>query len=102
MADIHKELEGPSHEQIRKRAHELYVARGGEHGQELQDWQFAEEQLRREHDERVGTKTTTFVPGPGGVAKTESLSDRDFAVPEEERTKVRAAEEIKESSTLPR
>jgi hypothetical protein len=35
----------PSHEQIEKRAYELYLARGGEHGNGLQDWFMAERVL---------------------------------------------------------
>lgn len=100
-----KELEGPTHEQIQKRAHELYLARGGEHGQDRDDWLFAEEQLRREHDERVGIKTTAFVAGPGGVATIDSPFDKDLVVAEEERRQVRGSEKLKkerESSTLPR
>ena len=106
MTDNRREVEQekqkfPTHDEIEKRAHELYLARGGEGGQDLDDWLFAEEQLRRERGERVGTKTTTFVAGPGGVSRTEPI-DRDFAIAEEERTKVRAAEELKEDSTMPR
>lgn len=96
-----KEQKFPTHDEIQERAHKLYLARGGKDGQDIDDWLFAEDQLRREHGKRVGTKTTTFVAGPGGVAKTEP-TDRDFVIAEEERTKVRAAEELKEDSTMPR
>lgn len=57
MSDIHKELE-PTHDQIQKRAYQLYLARGEEHGQDLEDWLFAEEQLQRENGERVSRKQT--------------------------------------------
>ena len=98
MTDNRREEEQkfPTHNEIQKRAHELYLGRGGKDGQDLEDWLLAEEQLRGEHGERVGTKTTIFVAGPGGVAKTDSASDTDFIVAEEERTRVRAAEELKE------
>ncbi len=101
MTNIRREVEQegqkfPTHDEIQKRAHELYLARGAEHGQDIKDWLFAEEQLRKERE--VGTKTN-FVAGPGGVAKTDSTSDRDFIVAEEERTQVRAAEKIKEERT---
>lgn len=110
MSDINRELENnkeerPRHEEIQKLAHELYLARGGEHGQDVQDWHFAEEQLRWGHGERVGTKPTTFVVGPGGVTKTDSASDEEFIIAEQERRQVRATEELKEAGegmTLPR
>jgi hypothetical protein len=37
----------PTHEDIRRRAHELFLARGGEPGKELDDWLRAERQLKR-------------------------------------------------------
>lgn len=36
----------PSEEQVRKRAYELFLARGAAHGADLQDWFTAERQLR--------------------------------------------------------
>lgn len=97
-----QEQKFPTHDEIQKRAHELYLARGGEHGHDTEDWLFAEEQLRGEYGGRVGT---SFVAGPGGVAKTDSTPDRDFIIAEEERAQVRAAEKLKqerEGSTVPR
>ena len=35
----------PSTEEIARRAHELYVQRGGEHGKDVEDWLAAEEEL---------------------------------------------------------
>ena len=35
-----------SHEEIANRAYQLYEARGGEHGHDLQDWFQAERELR--------------------------------------------------------
>lgn len=106
MSGINRELEEhPTHNEIQERAYELYLARGCEDGQDIQDWLFAEEQLRREHGERIGTRTASFVAGPGGVAKTDILSADDLVVAEEERRQVRATEELKterESSTMPR
>jgi len=37
---------GPSPDDIAARAYELYVARGAEHGLDLQDWLQAESELR--------------------------------------------------------
>ncbi len=38
----------PTDEEIRRRAHEIYEARGGAPGQELEDWLLAELQLKGE------------------------------------------------------
>ena len=35
----------PSHEQIAKRAFEIFVARGGQHGRHVDDWMQAEREL---------------------------------------------------------
>ncbi len=35
----------PSHDDIAKRAYELYLERGGEHGHDAQDWAQAESEL---------------------------------------------------------
>lgn len=37
----------PSDFEIRNRAYEIYVARGGEHGHDLEDWLKAESELNR-------------------------------------------------------
>ncbi|MFE8601012.1 DUF2934 domain-containing protein [Archangium violaceum] len=37
---------GPTYEQIARRAYELFVARGGGHGQHEQDWAQAERELK--------------------------------------------------------
>jgi hypothetical protein len=37
----------PTPEQIRQRAHDIYVARGGAEGMALSDWLMAEEELKR-------------------------------------------------------
>ncbi|MDY7228936.1 DUF2934 domain-containing protein [Hyalangium rubrum] len=37
---------GPSHEQIARRAYEIFLARGGVPGNETQDWFQAERELR--------------------------------------------------------
>ena len=35
----------PSAEEIARRAYELYVARGGTHGHDIEDWRQAEQEL---------------------------------------------------------
>ncbi len=37
---------GLNHEQIARRAYEIYLARGGEHGRHEDDWNQAERELR--------------------------------------------------------
>jgi hypothetical protein len=37
---------GPTHEQISKRAYEIFLARGGQHGRQDEDWAQAERELR--------------------------------------------------------
>lgn len=37
----------PTHDDIARRAHQLYEARGGEHGRDLEDWYQAERELRQ-------------------------------------------------------
>lgn len=37
-----------SHEEVEKRAYELYLQRGGEHGRHEEDWLLAEAQLLNE------------------------------------------------------
>jgi hypothetical protein len=39
----------PSREEIERRAYELYLARGGTPGHELEDWLRAEHELLRDH-----------------------------------------------------
>ena len=43
---------GPTAEEIAQRAYEIFVARGGEPGHELDDWLQAESELLREHAAR--------------------------------------------------
>jgi hypothetical protein len=38
----------PSGEEISRRAHELYLQRGGEHGKDVEDWVRAEKELSDE------------------------------------------------------
>jgi hypothetical protein len=44
---IHGPKLPPSVEEVRKRAHEIYVSRGGANGLALNDWLSAEEELKR-------------------------------------------------------
>lgn len=40
------EVHEPTREQIERRAYEIYLARGGEHGSDLADWVMAEQDLK--------------------------------------------------------
>jgi len=43
------ELQLPTEEQIRQRAHEIYLARGGSEGLALHDWLAAEQELKEKY-----------------------------------------------------
>lgn len=42
----HAARSGPTHEQIARRAYEIFLARGGQHGSSEQDWHQAERELK--------------------------------------------------------
>lgn len=52
----------PSREEIVRRAHELYLQRGGEHGKDIEDWVRAEKELS---DEPVAGTAKTRVAQAG-------------------------------------
>jgi hypothetical protein len=56
------------HDAIARRAHELFVERGGEHGSHEDDWLRAEAELR--------TQPTTNAPDPGHSVTSEA-DDKD-------------------------
>lgn len=43
------EMRTPSHDEIARRAYELFLARGRQHGQAKEDWLNAERELRARH-----------------------------------------------------
>ena len=45
----------PAREEIEMRAHEIYVERGGTHGQDVEDWLQAEHELLEKY-EKMGPK----------------------------------------------
>ena len=45
MAKVSLTKQGPTHPQIAHRAFEIYISRGGDHGQDMGDWFEAERQL---------------------------------------------------------
>lgn len=49
----------PSTHQIAQRAHEIYMARGGQHGRDLDDWLQAERELRPEPEPNGKTNGKT-------------------------------------------
>jgi hypothetical protein len=40
----------PTEEEVRRRAYEIFIGRGGQDGQELDDWVRAEQELKQERD----------------------------------------------------
>ena len=50
----------PLEEQIRKRAYELYVARGNESGSELDDWLQAEDEIARAREDAIEKRRGAF------------------------------------------
>jgi len=56
----------PTHQEIEQRAHEIYLRRGGEHGQDVDDWLAAETELNNEHKaatESIPARSRTAVAG---------------------------------------
>jgi hypothetical protein len=51
---------GPTSDEIRRRAHEIYTERGGTDGADLDDWLQAERELRANHR---GNGTRLVLPG---------------------------------------
>jgi Protein of unknown function (DUF2934) len=49
-------------EQIRHRAYELYLARGGTHGTELQDWLRAEEEILKAREAAIDEASDESFP----------------------------------------
>ena len=45
QTDVPKRADGPSHEQIARRANELYLERGQMEGHDVEDWPRAENEL---------------------------------------------------------
>ncbi len=56
----------PSGEEIARRAHELYLKRGGEHGKDVEDWVRAERELR---DEPIAVPVKTKAVQPGRLLR---------------------------------
>ena len=58
ISDVPNPLESfaiePTHEDIARRAYQLYEERGGEHGRHLEDWFQAERELRQFLQDAVG------------------------------------------------
>jgi hypothetical protein len=55
---IHRKEPEPTEEKIARRAHELYVRRGGAHGKDVEDWVRAEEELWEERIVRLASTAT--------------------------------------------
>jgi hypothetical protein len=56
----------PTHEEIEQRAHEIYLRRGGQQGQDVDDWLTAEGELNKERQtaaENAPAKSRTATAG---------------------------------------
>jgi hypothetical protein len=56
-------------EQIRHRAYELYLARGGTHGTELQDWLRAEEEIVKAREAAIDEASAESFPASDPPAR---------------------------------
>jgi hypothetical protein len=56
-------------EQIRHRAYELYLARGGTHGTELQDWLRAEEEIVKAREAAIDEASDESFPASDPPAR---------------------------------
>jgi len=59
VSDSNKRV--PTHEEIARRAFEIYLERGGESGGELDDWFAAEKELAESHETDPHESTTPDV-----------------------------------------
>jgi hypothetical protein len=92
----------PAHQDIERRAYEIYLERNQEEGRADEHWFAAEEELQREWG-AAPSRPPTIIVGPTGIAETTPA--RDFAVEDEELSQVRASEKLKEErdrSAMPR
>ena len=68
--------EPPTPEEIRQRAHEIFMARGGAPGNELEDWLRAEQQLKQQRDGANTDATSGAWEGldvkPGSISRQNS------------------------------
>jgi hypothetical protein len=67
----------PTHEEIERRAHEIYLKRGGQHGSDMDDWLAAEAELKRERQmesESFEPKSKTATAGASSTFTSGSRS----------------------------
>lgn len=70
----------PLEEQIRRRAHEIYLGRGAEAGSALSDWLQAEEEILREREATVDEASQESFPA-SDVSWSEAPEQRGLAAP---------------------
>ena len=67
----------PTQEQIKERAFELYLQRGGQHGGDLEDWLEAEKQLARDLTPREIASAKQLVAQKKPLARAAAASVPD-------------------------
>jgi hypothetical protein len=78
-------------ERIAKRAYELFLARGGQHGYHIQDWAQAEKEIKEEEEQRLAKEKEQAkkVKKEAASVKSEETVDTEAAKPK--RTRASAA-----------
>jgi hypothetical protein len=69
----------PTREQIERRAYEIYVERGYEHGGDVEDWLAAEEQLSRPAPEVLDEREAAPEPAQGDYRRVAEQPDDSSA-----------------------
>ena len=96
MADKRPE-QSATHAEIEKRAYEIYLERGGEHGRHLEHWLLAEEELVRSRPgSSAGRTKQDRVPG-----ETELEELRDGQSEQEAKSVPQTAKPVKPSDPRP-
>src|ERR1700722_19745441 len=94
------ESKQPDREQIEKRAHELFIGRGGGDGMDVEDWLAAEKELRGTANQAPAVTIAKPTATAAGATKSSSAAGKETGVPHKSR--VDGAPEISDSRFAPR
>jgi hypothetical protein len=85
-------------ERIAKRAYELFLARGGQHGYHIQDWAQAEKEIKEEEEQRLAKEKEQAkkVKKEAASVKSEETVDTEAVKPK--RTRASAATPAKKKT----